>query len=1503
MTDADPPPLELLAEVLDRLEDQEANLLTWGLVDGAFTDEEIYTTIDALLASPRWRAADVDADGVLEALLDRALLTETYSGGERSYRTRMAEAIRLLARLRQLFPQQMDGQRWRTAPRLVADFRLAIRPREFPARTTPVNKAQAEIAQSARLEPPTRQLLANLLRVQGPDDYRLARFQIDAASHILSSLRTRRTKATIVTAGTGSGKTLAFYLPGLVHVGAQLEKAAHVTRAVAIYPRNELLADQMTETLAQTRRVQPSLEALGRRKLVVGAFFGPSPTTNRWLSDAWKAVPDGHVCPYVRCPDCGQAMVWLASDRAAGVERLVCTSDTCALTVGPDEIVLTRHSMATRPPDVLFTSTEMLNRQLSDSRHRHVFGIGSVSVAGPLLVLLDEVHTYEGLHGAHVALLLRRWRHACRSPMHFVGLSATLRQAGRFFGDLVGLDEADVEEIAPAREEMIASGREYLIALRGDPVSGTSLLSTTIQTSMLTRRVLDPWRPSADGLYGQSAFVFTDNLDVTNRLFNQLQDAEGLDSFGRPNPARPEGSLANLRASTQPDLAERRPDGQAWSLCEEIGHPLIPTTHLQIDRTSSQDAGVLAGSDLVVATASLEVGFNDPSVGAVIQHKAPHDAARFLQRKGRAGRQRKMRPWTIVVLSDYGRDRLAYQGYDLLFDPELTARSLPVHNRSVRRMQAVYTVMDWLAGQLVGSRGSVYDDLAGPARSGQGGEEPARRQRRLAELIEAVLTDPERRGSLTAHFVAALQLSEDEVTDLYWESPRGLLTEALPTALRRLRTEWRRIPDGTEFDGIRQPLPEFVPPTLFSDLSLPEVTLDIPDARDEAEPPRLGVRQALSEYACGRVSRRYGTRHRFQSHWVPPPAIMRGEQSLALGSFVTEHRELGDFTPIAGGPPVRCVRPYRISLASKPRDIRDTSNSRLRWETEIVTPLSGLELDTPQLAGWGALAPSITFYLHGRREELQIRRFSVGAEARILDQIGNEFETTIRYVDGPDGAPVAVGFALDVDGIKVAVQPPQDIIAGLPEKAIRAARTAYFRAVVDESPVLASSANHFQRMWLADIFLAAVAETACGNGSTLAEAVDRLTGTDGPSILATVLDTIFQSLDAVGDEDQEIDGPEQARLHLRLGSLIASADVRAALGRHAEVLWTAPSRDMHRWLVRRWTVTLGAAIRTALERLCADLDASDLLLDIAMLGRERVEFFITETTIGGGGFIEEAHRRSSSDARRFFHLIESALGPTDLELVDPALRTVVDLLETDDHVANLARQVRAPAGVEGLRRDFDVMLVTLAGHGVRLSHAVTAALSARLFRPGATAQLDTLLSEVLDRWDHEEARLGIEFDPRVVAYLYRGDTRVEAAIGGSSPGGGAVKLWRMNLLAGLLWPRGAALRERALETYSPFIDEPPPDRLLVDAHFPSAGAAIPLSDPAWHSRLQEMLVESGTAGLAAAPSDYARLAIAISTTLVQAVEYGHLLLYPRVAGLRTGDKSVIVVFELREALQ
>jgi hypothetical protein len=141
---------------------------------------------------------------------------------------------------------------------------------------------------------------------------------------------------------------------------------------------------------------------------------------------------------------------------------------------------------------------------------------------------------------------------------------------------------------------------------------------------MLLRRILDPSEdPSSQGFYGSRVFAFTDDLDVTNRLFHNLLDAEGCDSWGRPLRGRQ--PFAALRSHSASEGSERLVAGQSWLLCEEIGHGLeLP---LSIGRTSSQDTGVTPNSDVIVATASLEVGFNDPEVGGVIQHKSPRDIA------------------------------------------------------------------------------------------------------------------------------------------------------------------------------------------------------------------------------------------------------------------------------------------------------------------------------------------------------------------------------------------------------------------------------------------------------------------------------------------------------------------------------------------------------------------------------------------------------------------------------------------------------------------------------------------------------------------------------------------------------------------------------------------------------------------------------------------------------------------------------------------------------------
>ena len=94
-----------------------------------------------------------------------------------------------------------------------------------------------------------------------------------------------------------------------------------------------------------------------------------------------------------------------------------------------------------------------------------------------------------------------------------------------------------------------------MIALRGDPVSRAALLSSTIQTTMLLERSLDPKTARmsdsvSKGAFGQRTFVFTDDLDVTNRLYFGLLSAEGRTSNGGPDMRNaPNGGLAVLRRS------------------------------------------------------------------------------------------------------------------------------------------------------------------------------------------------------------------------------------------------------------------------------------------------------------------------------------------------------------------------------------------------------------------------------------------------------------------------------------------------------------------------------------------------------------------------------------------------------------------------------------------------------------------------------------------------------------------------------------------------------------------------------------------------------------------------------------------------------------------------------------------------------------------------------------------------------------------------------------------
>jgi len=1511
----------------------EARLLVWGLVDGRIGREELGDLIDPLLHQAFEQGIEdfYDANDVIEAMKTRGLLFETDDYPYPGYRSRMAETVRLAFRLRQLFPQHSGVDGWQRARTLVADFRFTRRRRRYPRRD--LDPATVIEGINRRLGDPTIGAVLQALLAGRGEECLLAEFQSRATHRILEGLAARRSNGTLVSAGTGSGKTLAFYLPAMARVGALRMRQGHGkcwVKLLAIYPRTELLRDQFAEVYAEARRLDGLLQRRGAGKIRIGTLFGETPEKAAWLKQyghkGWRETSDrqGHVCSYMACPQprCDGELLWRNVDLNQGKEQLTCAR--CSHVVPADELVLTRDRLRADPPDILFTTTEMLNQRLSDTASRHLFGLRPGATRPPEMVLLDEVHTYSGNHGSQVGYLLRRWRHLVRAPITFVGLSATLRDGVRFFARLTGLEEHQVEEVTPRPGDMIAEGAEYLLALRGDPVSRASLLSTTIQSAMLMMRVMDRSQVNpSHGLYGQRVFAFTDDIDVTNRLYFGVQDAEGRDDLGEPNMVRhPNGPLAVLRRPTPSASRERA--GQNWTMPEAIGHRL--DERKRIGRTSSQDPGVTRGLDLIVATASLEVGFNDLGVGCVIQHKAPREAAQFLQRKGRAGRPRGMRPWTVVILSDYGRDRLAYQGYEQLFDPELRPRHLPFASRHIQRMQATYALIDFLAQELGPTllEGHVWSILSQPmdTTKSSSGLELQRQEALIGQLVR-LLDDPLALADLTDQLRQALQLSAEEVQALLWEYPRPILSAVIPTAVRRLSSNWRVGQQPMADFALRNnPLPEFVPATLFSDLNLPEVQVVLPPARqgDKPAPESMSIAQGLRTFAPGRVSRRFGVERALMRHWVATEDAGRAQTQLEISGFYSA--DLLGHWDIRDGEDryqVPVFRPFEIRPMRPGNEIGDTSNAYLIWRSQIVASEPGIPLTLPKASPWLEMLDGLTCFRHAEHAPIHVRRFAVGSQADIRIQRGEGYRVRFAFVD--QGQPSAIGYVLSVDALRIGVRIPENLWRRVKEnpELERAIRTERFFDDTSAAQALLLVENPFMRGWLTTVYFAALTQHALARGVGLPEADSALAAGLGEIALSEVLESLFQS-PAVDEGDPE-SGHEVIggdRLRRDLEALLGRRDVLDGLSSLARCLWEPVGASWEQLLRRRFVATLGAAAFEAICDLCPEIDASSLIVDTDPGPRAPgdiyqdiegdAEVWISETSPGGSGAMEDFLAHFSQDPRRFYSLLAAQLEPNEYAHTDFQLRRLLAAITGDDSDESLLETVTAVRTAQSAAitdRAMSRLRADLADRGFVLYHAFITAISTRVVRPGSTSANDDFLYRVVQNWVQEEQRLGVELDGGSLAYRWSREDDFDQVLTGAGiplPDPEQRLPWRFNAIYGLLWRRGREVRRIGLEPYNPFADLAAAERLLVSAYLPRAQEPIPVDDPDWRETALARLGTSGIVTLTAQSHQRPVLADALQFFAVNPVDSEYLSVYARVAAYRQIENRVEIDLEVEEVL-
>lgn len=109
------------------------------------------------------------------------------------------------------------------------------------------------------------------------------------------------------------------------------------------------------------------------------------------------------------------------------------------------DTVTSHAALEKNPPDILLTNHVMLDRILTNLERRSLVGIGTLK-----MIVLDEIHVFEGAVGADVAWLVRRLKHEVGTNPVVVGASATIglgEPTDRFLRTL--FDAADVHVVQP----------------------------------------------------------------------------------------------------------------------------------------------------------------------------------------------------------------------------------------------------------------------------------------------------------------------------------------------------------------------------------------------------------------------------------------------------------------------------------------------------------------------------------------------------------------------------------------------------------------------------------------------------------------------------------------------------------------------------------------------------------------------------------------------------------------------------------------------------------------------------------------------------------------------------------------------------------------------------------------------------------------------------------------------------------------------------------------------
>jgi hypothetical protein len=443
-------------------------------------------------------------------------------------------------------------------------------------------------------------------------------------------------------------------------------------------------------------------------------------------------------------------------------------------------------------------------------------------------------------------------------------------------------------------------------------------------------------------------------------------------------------------------------------------------------------------------------------------------------------------------------------------------------------------------------------------------------------------------------------------------------------------------------------------------------------------------------------------------------------------------------------------------------------------------------------------------------------------------------------------------------------------------------------------------------MRLGDVFLTAICQHAHRGDLALRDAAHAVAADETLGELQAVLDLILQTATPDGARRSG----RQERLRQDLQTTLAMPSVRDALLHAAGLLWKPVEAAWEPWLRRVYHDTLAAAIAQAVVRTCSGVDDSQLVVDTnpgPRAGHPGLvpsdEIWLTETTVGGAGIVEQFVARYAADPRRFAALLDRALGLGEWEQIDVQMQRVTRALHADaiPPLTDAVMRFRSAERADEAGAAFAELRRVLAEHGFPPHHAFLSALVNRLLRPGSTPAADGFVAWALQEWQAAEHALGIELDLATIGPLLAAGGEAVAVVAHLPPDPTAdAQTWRTSVVTGLLWPRGTALRAGELDGWNPFRHPTVVERWLVAEQLQHTQPRVHLADADWREQALAALGREGSVTVVASVEQREQAAAFCAFLAARAVETDDLLLQARVRSVRFEDERIEIDAEVAE---